>query len=84
MQYRREIDTIVAQVTPWPEEDRVALAYAILRDARRLTRQPAPRKTLSRALGIAAEQAGFTTPLAPATSDAPSSLSSSAASHPVA
>ena len=54
MRHLREIDSIVAQVTPWPEEDRVALAYTILRDARNRTRQPAPRKTLSRALGIAA------------------------------
>jgi hypothetical protein len=54
MNHRREIDSIVAQVTPWPEEERIALAYEILRDARHRVRQPAPRNTLSRALGIAA------------------------------
>jgi hypothetical protein len=56
MSHRREIDSILAQVTPWPEEDRLALAYDILREARGRTRQPAPRKTLFRALGIAGGQ----------------------------
>ena len=32
MIHRLEIDTIIAQVTPWPVEERVALAYQILRD----------------------------------------------------
>lgn len=50
---RHEIVTIIDQVKPWPEEDRVALAYLILRDMRKKTREPAPRFTLDRALGIA-------------------------------
>jgi hypothetical protein len=54
MIHAKEIDSIIAQVTPWPEEDRVALAYRLLREARGRTRQPAPRNTLTRALGLAA------------------------------
>jgi hypothetical protein len=54
MIHGKEIDSIIAQVTPWPEEDRVALAYRILREARGRSRPAAPRKTLSRALGVAA------------------------------
>lgn len=54
MVHREEINTIITQVTPWPMEDRVALAYLILRDMRKQTRQPAPRRTLERALGLAA------------------------------
>ena len=53
MVHRMEIDTIIAQVTPWPMEERVALAYQILSDIGKQTRQPAPRRTLERALGIA-------------------------------
>lgn len=53
MTHQLEIETILAQVTPWPMEERVALAYEILRDMRKQTRQPAPRRTLERALGIA-------------------------------
>ena len=53
MSHREEIDSIIAQVAPWPMEDRVALAYEILRDMRKQTREPAPRRTLQRALGIA-------------------------------
>ena len=53
MIHRTDIDAILSQVTPWPMEERVALAYEILRDLRKQTRQPAPRKTLERALGIA-------------------------------
>lgn len=49
MLQREEIDTIVTQVTPWPMEERVALAYQILHDMRKQTRQPAPRRTLERA-----------------------------------
>jgi hypothetical protein len=40
-------------VKPWPEEDRVALAYLILRDMRKKIRESAPRSTLDRAMGIA-------------------------------
>jgi hypothetical protein len=53
MNHRTEIDSIIAQVTPWPMEERVALAYEILRDMRKQSRQLAPRRTLERALGIA-------------------------------
>jgi hypothetical protein len=53
MQHEREIDSIIQQVKPWPEEDRVALAYLILRDMRKKTREPAPRHTLERAIGVA-------------------------------
>jgi len=53
MNHEREIESIITSVKPWPEEDRVALAYLILRDMRKQTRAPAPRRTLERALGIA-------------------------------
>jgi hypothetical protein len=53
MIHRDDIDAIIARVTPWPMEERVALAYEILRDMRKQTRQPAPRRTLERAIGIA-------------------------------
>lgn len=53
MSHREEIDSIIAQVTPWPMEDRVALAYEILREMRKQTREAAPRRTLQRALGVA-------------------------------
>ncbi|HEV8605445.1 MAG TPA: hypothetical protein VGQ99_08775 [Tepidisphaeraceae bacterium] len=53
MRHEEEIETIIRQVTPWPEEDRVALAYLILRDMRTKTRESAPRQTLDRAIGIA-------------------------------
>ena len=53
MNHRMEIDTIIAQVTPWPMEERMALAHQILHDLRQQKRQPAPRRTLERAMGIA-------------------------------
>lgn len=53
MQRQAEIDEILSRVTPWPEEDRAALAYLILRAMRKQTRDAAPRHTLARALGIA-------------------------------
>ena len=53
MRHEQDIETILKQVTPWPEEDRVALAYETLRNMRTKTREPAPRKTLQRAKGIA-------------------------------
>ena len=53
MPHEHEIETIISQVKPWPEEDRVALAYLILRDMRKKTREPAPRRTLQSALGVA-------------------------------
>jgi hypothetical protein len=48
-----EIEAIMEQVKPWPQEERVALAYEILRELRKQTVTPAPRRTLQRALGIA-------------------------------
>jgi hypothetical protein len=53
MRHESEIESIIEQVKPWPEEDRVALAYLILRDMRKQPRQPALRDTFRRALGIA-------------------------------
>jgi hypothetical protein len=53
MRHEREIETIISQVKPWPEEDRVALAYLILRDMRLKTRESPPRDTLRDALGVA-------------------------------
>jgi hypothetical protein len=53
MDRESEIQSIISRVKPWAEEDRVALAYLILRDMRTKTREPAPRHTLDRALGIA-------------------------------
>ena len=53
MPHEQEIESIISTVKPWPEEDRVALAYLILRDMRKKTRESAPRDTLKLALGIA-------------------------------
>lgn len=53
MGHEQDIETIFNRVKPWPEEDRVALAYLILRDMRTKTREIAPRSTLNRAVGIA-------------------------------
>ena len=53
MNHEQEIESIIESVKPWPEEDRVALAYLILRDMRKKTRELAPRHTLARALGVA-------------------------------
>ncbi len=54
MLHDMEIESILAQVTAWPMEEQVALAYEILREMRKQTREPAPRRTLDRALGVAA------------------------------
>ena len=43
MTHEREIESIISQVKPWPEEDRVALAYLILRDMRKRPREPPPQ-----------------------------------------
>jgi hypothetical protein len=53
MSRRDEINRILKNVEAWTSEDRVALAYQILRDMRNKTREDAPRKTLDRALGVA-------------------------------
>ena len=53
MRHESEIEAIMNQVKPWPEEDRVALAYLILREMRKKTRESPPRRTLERALGLA-------------------------------
>jgi len=54
MTHERDINEILSRVEPWPEADRVALAYQILRKMRIAPLQPAPRDTFSRALGVAA------------------------------
>ena len=53
MRHQQEIDSIIQQVKPWPEEERVALAYMILNEMRKNTRDPAPRDTYAGAKGIA-------------------------------
>ncbi len=53
MSHEQDIESIIERVKPWPEEDRVALAYLILRDMRMKTREAAPRQTLNGALGVA-------------------------------
>jgi hypothetical protein len=53
MSHEQDIQSIIERVKPWPEEDRVALAYLILRDMRTKTREAAPRHTLQSALGVA-------------------------------
>jgi hypothetical protein len=55
MGHEEDIQSIINRVKPWPEEDRVALAYLILRDMRKKTREAAPRDTLRNALGVARE-----------------------------
>lgn len=53
MNHEDDIKTILQQVDPWPEEDRVALAYQILRDMRKHPKLP-PRLTAKQARGLAA------------------------------
>ena len=53
MIHRMDIDMIIAQIMPWPVEERAALAFQILSDMRKQMRQSAPRRTLERAVGIA-------------------------------
>jgi hypothetical protein len=53
MPQEREIEEIIGQVKPWPQEDRVAPAYLMVCDMRKKTREPVPQRTLDRALGIA-------------------------------
>jgi hypothetical protein len=53
MRHEQEIEAVAEQVKPWPAEERTALAYRILHDARTRTRQPAPRNTADEAFGIA-------------------------------
>lgn len=52
MSRRDDIDNILKQVEGWDKEDRVALAYQILRDMRRQVLPPPPRDTFRAALGI--------------------------------
>ena len=52
MSHRQDIDSIIKQVDAWPPEDRVALAYQILRDMRIKVLADPPRSTFQRALGI--------------------------------
>ncbi len=52
MSHRTEIEQIFESVQSWPSEDRVALAYEILRDLRRRPLIDPPRHTIQRALGL--------------------------------
>jgi len=52
MSRREDINNILKQVEGWPSEDRVALAYQILRDMRRQVLPPPPRDTFRAALGV--------------------------------
>jgi hypothetical protein len=54
VKHRDEIESILTQVSSWPEEERAALAYKILSSLGKQTRQAAPRDTAAGALGIAA------------------------------
>ena len=47
-----EITEILTRVDQWSQEDRVALAYQILREMRIKLLSDPPRRTLERALGI--------------------------------
>jgi hypothetical protein len=49
---QNEIVEILGRVDEWPPEDRVALAYQILRDMRVKTLIDPPRHTLETALGL--------------------------------
>lgn len=53
MEHTDDIKAILQQVDPWPEEDRVALAYQILRDMRKHPKLP-PRLKAKEARGLAA------------------------------
>jgi hypothetical protein len=53
MTRKEEIDNLLLHVQAWPQEDRVALAYQILRDMRKKTLEDPPRHTLAKARGIA-------------------------------
>lgn len=53
LEHESDIQAILTRVSPWPEEERVALAYMILRNMRKQTREPAPRNTVDQAAGIA-------------------------------
>jgi hypothetical protein len=56
MSHRDDITDILKQVDGWPSEDRVGLAYQILRDMRNKTLDDPPRNTLARALAAAPGQ----------------------------
>jgi hypothetical protein len=52
MHRQNEITEILTRVDAWSPEDRVALAYQILRDMRLKVLPDPPRNTLQTALGI--------------------------------
>jgi predicted RNA polymerase sigma factor len=52
MHRENEITEILTRVDQWSQEDRVALAYQILREMRIKVLSDPPRYTLERALGI--------------------------------
>ena len=52
MSSRDKIDSINEQVGSWSPEDRVALAYELLRELRRQPLEAPPRDTLSHARGL--------------------------------
>jgi hypothetical protein len=52
MSHAAEIDDILVQVDAFPREERVTLAYRILRDTRISAPSGAPRQTLSAAVGL--------------------------------
>ena len=52
MIHRDDIDSILLQVADWPSEERVALAYQIIRDMRIKVLKDAPRSTFANALGM--------------------------------
>jgi hypothetical protein len=52
MHRENEITEILTRVDQWSQEDRVALAYQILREMRIKVLSDPPRHTLERALGI--------------------------------
>ena len=52
MSHRQDMDAILKQVENWPQDERLSLAYQLLRGSAESDEiQPAPRDTLSRALG---------------------------------
>ncbi len=51
MSHRQDMDAILKQVENWPQDERAALAYQLLRGSESAELPPTPRDTLSRALG---------------------------------
>jgi hypothetical protein len=53
MSRRDKIDDVLREIEGWPRADRLSLAMEILRESAAAAPSPAPRDTLSRALGLA-------------------------------